>query len=235
MTLGIAVGDDFRKMDLPRQSTLEESISAIKAKFNIETASLQNWSFFTPSASLTVKDYGASRITGQLDVIRANPIVSLGSLYKINPSTSLVSLIVQPPGTSVVTNVYISLTFLIETSLTISVNNIVVTIKVDVSLTIYGLIKELKKTEEGSALKTCDRYYTRKPKNPIWIEDFDREKSGLETEVLTDNRRLSNLFQLFPHEDFVSLLIETEGSGEQFDFLFDGQQIERLIILNYIL
>jgi len=214
MTLGIAVGDDFMIMELPRRSTLKASISAIKAKFNIETASLENWSFFTPSASLTVNDYGASRITGQLDVIRANPIVSLGSLYKINPSTSLVSLIVQPPGTGVVAGVYISLTYRIETSLTISVNNIVVTIKVDVSLTMHGLLKELKKIEEGSAIKTCDRYHIYKTKNPIWTKNFDKDRSSLETKVVTDNMRLRDVFTLFPHEDIVSLIVETEGSGE---------------------
>lgn len=213
MTLGIAVGDDFMVMELPRRSTLKASINAIKAKFNIETASLQNWSFFTPSASLTVKDYGASRVTGQLDVIRANPIVILDSLYKINPSTSLVSLIVQPPGTNLMTSACISLTCRIETSLAVSVNNVVVTIKVDVSLTLHGFIKELKETAEGTVLKT-DRYNVYKPKNTIWTRNFDRDKSQLETEILTDNTRLRDVFGLFPHEDIVSLIIKTDDDGE---------------------
>jgi len=219
MTLGIAVGDDFMRMDLPRRSTLKESISAIKAKFNIETASLQNWSFYTPPAYLTLSGFKASRKAGKLDLTDVDPDISLKSLLKVNPSTSLVSLVVQPPGTSVMTDVFISLTCHIETALTISVNNVVVTIKVGVSLTIHGLIKELKKTDEGSAIKTCDRYHVYKPKSPIWTKNFDKDKSSLETDVITDNMRLNDVFELFPHESIVSLLVETEGSGE-FSLIF---------------
>ena len=213
MTLLIAINDKCITVQLPRR-TLRASISALKEEFNIKTTNSEDWSFYTPSTNLDLSNYKASRKNGTLKLTSVDSDTSLKSLFKVNPSTSLVSLIVQPPGMSVTTSVYISLTCRLETSLTVSVNNVVVTIKVDVSLTIHGLIKELKKTEEGCAIKTCDRYHIRKPKYPIWTKNFDKDKSSLETEVITDNMRLTDVFELFPHENIVSLIVETEGSGE---------------------